>query len=1206
MAKSDGKKSLMGIIGGILGGNKGNNDEELKKALEAVKRDPNSLRKRHKLADTYAKAEITGKAIETYMGLAQEYIAREFFPQAIAVYRQVLKINPNLYDAQLKLADVLNDTGRRSDALAELQKLALRYESTGALRISGEIIQRMLDMDPDNVPLRVKLAELYLRLSERVPCIAEFERALRKIGEQEHWSDYIKVGERLLYIEPEHLHTLKMVSRLYLDANDPMKAIVKLQQAFKIDRRDPDTLELLAIAFEKLQQPSKTISVLEELVDVYLEQDQTTHAQEVLNQLIELAPDNQSYRDQLKGLGLAPKPTSTPSPATPETKAPTKTVATTSSATASTASTASSATPSAVAAKKAPLFSAPTTEFSEPEIKKLLSDAEVYLKYNMPARVEEVVNQVLDSIPNHPGAIALRLELHLLQEQFELAAQDCLLLAELAEDTQTAQTYLDRVLDMEHISNELQEQAYQLSIELKQRKVQSSSSSVLAQAQVPLRAVPQTAAPSTSEEEDDFGAESTPTSPPTWSASSPAPAPVPVDTAPKRPTLANITPPPGILAASAQASTTPRPNSITIPLPDEASHLANAHIPSEASEFADALDIPSNLDDIQDVDDIVVSEEDDILIVDDVEVVDDAHDIDIVVVDDLEPSSTPVLPPTHTPFPLATEQNNIPHTPVAFSAPQVSAPPPQMQRLFSPPSFSAPVPAAAPAVPAAPAALPSVLPPPPSFARSASDSVETDDPFAKVLQQRKTKQEDTYDEEDERMYSFLQQPIVVQKTAEQPANANVSDMEAAAARLEALIRAKEESSTPVEESSNLSSEPVVSSASELPPPPFAALKSTELPPPPFAPAKPVALPPPPFASAKPFTPRTSSPFEQQPRTDKLKTTPPESLPPAPSFTPVQEEATVQRPAFNLTETTTPDLEPSAALEEVTVERPAFQIPVPEEQEIAVVEDIPTAEAEADDIIYVSDDAIDDAIEIQDEINITDSLVLDAVQEDAPFAEEFEQAFRYIEQEEYQYALDIYQQILSRDPHNDVARRGEQEILALLATPAQPTQDENFLLDLDLDSALGAISEKERDRAAQEIQQFADAVKQEIGTEDCEPHFDLGIAYQGMGLYSQAVDAFKLCITHHYRTHDSYKMLGNCYLSQNLLPDALEAFKQALNIPGITTEERLDTMFEIGHAYEQNAQYPMAIQYYDEVALLDDSHRNVRARIQRIQSIMARS
>ncbi|UCH29180.1 MAG: tetratricopeptide repeat protein, partial [Myxococcales bacterium] len=73
---------------------------QYKKLVDADKRDVRSLLK---IGDLYVRKGDRGSAIDTYQNVADHYAAQGFFLKAIAVYKQILKLDPSRLDAQVKL-----------------------------------------------------------------------------------------------------------------------------------------------------------------------------------------------------------------------------------------------------------------------------------------------------------------------------------------------------------------------------------------------------------------------------------------------------------------------------------------------------------------------------------------------------------------------------------------------------------------------------------------------------------------------------------------------------------------------------------------------------------------------------------------------------------------------------------------------------------------------------------------------------------------------------------------------------------------------------------------------------------------------------------------------------------------------------------------------------------------------------------------------
>ena len=70
-----------------------------------------------KIGDLYAKKGAKQDAIETYLKVARFYHDQGFFLKAVAVYKQILKLDPRLVDVILKLAELYRQLGLMSDAM---------------------------------------------------------------------------------------------------------------------------------------------------------------------------------------------------------------------------------------------------------------------------------------------------------------------------------------------------------------------------------------------------------------------------------------------------------------------------------------------------------------------------------------------------------------------------------------------------------------------------------------------------------------------------------------------------------------------------------------------------------------------------------------------------------------------------------------------------------------------------------------------------------------------------------------------------------------------------------------------------------------------------------------------------------------------------------------------------------------------------------
>jgi tetratricopeptide (TPR) repeat protein len=294
---------------------------QVKKAIREYEKilgeDPNDVRTLLKKGDLLVRVGEKGQAVDTYLRVAGSYSQQGFHLKAVAVFKQILKIDDSRIDVNLRLADEYQNLGIVGDAMSHLQVVAAHYDQQGMTRESLDILRRIVDLDPDNIASRIKLAELYSREGMSEEAVEEFNRAAEDLKGANRVEDYIKVAERLVYHDGSNIALVKELANIYLQRGDTKRALGKLQVCFKSDPRDIETLSMLAMAFQELNQLSKTVSVYKEMAKIYQEQGAVGEMQQVYRRVLEIAPDDPEANQVLSS--GAPPPTAAPEMSADET-----------------------------------------------------------------------------------------------------------------------------------------------------------------------------------------------------------------------------------------------------------------------------------------------------------------------------------------------------------------------------------------------------------------------------------------------------------------------------------------------------------------------------------------------------------------------------------------------------------------------------------------------------------------------------------------------------------------------------------------------------------------------------------------------------------------------------------------------------------------------------------------------------------------------
>jgi tetratricopeptide (TPR) repeat protein len=281
-------------------------DKAIAELLKIIQEDPNDARTLLKVGDLYSKMADFPNAIATYERVGKFYAHQGFALKAIAVYKQIremlVKHAPQLEDRYAHitplLADLFQQLGLISDALAAYDEIASRLQRQQKDAEALEVLRRIVDLDPTNPLPHLRLAEALSRMKDADAAVQEFGDAaslLVKLGRRD---DAIKVFERLLHLKPD-VRFAHQCAELYLDrgmGQDGMLALAKLQLCFQADPKNLDTLALLARAFGAIGQAKKGIEVQKEMARLAKEQGQFDLFRELIDKLLRVAPNDEQVR----------------------------------------------------------------------------------------------------------------------------------------------------------------------------------------------------------------------------------------------------------------------------------------------------------------------------------------------------------------------------------------------------------------------------------------------------------------------------------------------------------------------------------------------------------------------------------------------------------------------------------------------------------------------------------------------------------------------------------------------------------------------------------------------------------------------------------------------------------------------------------------------------------------------------------------------
>ena len=122
---------LFSMLGHFFGKEKDGPEGSLEEYKDLAQRFPENAAYQLKLAEIYQKKGEEEKAIAKFLQAAEVFGRDTFFPQAMAIYKQVLSLNPHLIHANQKMGEIYRQMGYLSEAITQYKIVAKHYETWG-------------------------------------------------------------------------------------------------------------------------------------------------------------------------------------------------------------------------------------------------------------------------------------------------------------------------------------------------------------------------------------------------------------------------------------------------------------------------------------------------------------------------------------------------------------------------------------------------------------------------------------------------------------------------------------------------------------------------------------------------------------------------------------------------------------------------------------------------------------------------------------------------------------------------------------------------------------------------------------------------------------------------------------------------------------------------------------------------------------------
>jgi tetratricopeptide (TPR) repeat protein len=135
-----------------------------------------------------------------------------------------------------------------------------------------------------------------------------------------------------------------------------------------------------------------------------------------------------------------------------------------------------------------------------------------------------------------------------------------------------------------------------------------------------------------------------------------------------------------------------------------------------------------------------------------------------------------------------------------------------------------------------------------------------------------------------------------------------------------------------------------------------------------------------------------------------------------------------------------------------------------------------------------------------------------------------------------------------------------------------------------------------------LEAFKRGIEENLGHDDYQAHYDLGVAFKEMGLLDEAIAEFQKALRGPAGRVRTYEALGQCFLEKSQFQVAATLLARALSEPGHSDEQLVGVLYLLGYSNEALQQWSEALTYYQRVFAVDIEFRDVGERISALQRV----
>jgi tetratricopeptide (TPR) repeat protein len=230
--------------------------QAIKRYFDIFEKDPSELILLNTIGDLYIRDKNVSEGLKQFYRLAEAYVQDGFNLKAIAIYKKIVKLEPDSVDPLLKLVELYQAQRLGREARELCYQVADCYKKKRQNDKALETLRKVVQMEAENAAARARLAafcEEIGRKDEAAQVYLETAQLTFRRGDTAAGQMALKKAQELAPNDPQ-VQLAKAREALALKHPEKVEAILSATPALK---DDPAGRSLLIDSYLAMQQPEK-------------------------------------------------------------------------------------------------------------------------------------------------------------------------------------------------------------------------------------------------------------------------------------------------------------------------------------------------------------------------------------------------------------------------------------------------------------------------------------------------------------------------------------------------------------------------------------------------------------------------------------------------------------------------------------------------------------------------------------------------------------------------------------------------------------------------------------------------------------------------------------------------------------------------------------------------------------------------------------